>query len=235
MFFKSALLSIAVAATLAGCASPMQQAEKQASINQANTPLETKITVPFNEKQAKEAMELGPTNIKGVLYHKVKNGGKNSGVDPLLALTPPVYLANVDVSLYPVTDHLLELIRLENENKKRNTLFSKEKQLRKYIPDPKIFKYSLATKTDESGRYFFKSLKPGRYYVLAQSQDIFTTGTETVANGASDVRDAWGYVGTVQHYRDQSFRVKTPVDYSEIIEVKSGQKELVLESRMRYN
>lgn len=36
MNFKSALLSVAVAATLAGCASPMLQAEKQASVDQAN-------------------------------------------------------------------------------------------------------------------------------------------------------------------------------------------------------
>ena len=44
----------------------------------------------------------------------------------------------------------------------------------------------------------------------------------------------WGYIGTVQHYKNQDFRVKTPVEYAEFIEIKSGQQELVLESRMRY-
>jgi hypothetical protein len=229
------ILSLIIATGLAGCVSPMQKADNDAKQKQLNTPLETKVTVPFNEKQAKEAMQLGPTNIKGVLYHKVTNGGKRSGTDAPLTMNPAVYLANVDVYLYPATDHLIELIRLENENKKRNLAFSRDKQLRKYVPDSRMFKYCLVSKTDDSGRYFFKSLKPGRYYVFADSQDIFTTGTERVQAGVSEIRDAWGYVGTVQQYKDQSFRVKTPVEYGEFIEVKSGQKEMVLESRMRYN
>ena len=234
MNFKSALLSVAVAATLAGCASPMLQAEKQASVDQANTPLETKITVPFNEQQAKAALETGPTNIKGVLYHKVKSGGRQSGADPIIALGSPVYLKNVAVALYPVTDHLLEFVRLDNENKKRKYFFSKNKQVKKLIADPNFYKYSIGTKTDANGRYFFNSLKPGRYYVVAESQNVFTTGTERVSAGTSNISDVWGYIGTVQHYKNQDFRVKTPVEYAEFIEIKSGQQELVLESRMRY-
>ena len=234
MNFKSALLSVAVAATLAGCASPMLQAEKQASIDQANTPLATKITVPFNEQQAKAALETGPTNIKGVLYHKLIRGGRQSGGDPIIALGSPVYLKNVNVFLYPVTDHLLEYVRLDNENRKRKGFFSKDKQVREFITDPSFSKYSIVSKTDANGRYFFNSLKPGRYYVVAQNQDIFTTGTERVSAGTSNISDVWGYIGTVQHYKNQDFRVKTPVEYAEFIEIKSGQQELVLESRMRY-
>ena len=42
----------------------------------------------------------------------------------------------------------------------------------------------------------------------------------------------WGG-GTVQHYRNQNYQLKTAIDYSEFVEIKPGQNEITLESRMR--
>jgi hypothetical protein len=230
---KSVIICLLIASVLCGCATPMQQAEQQAHTAQLNTPVIEKVAIPFDEKQAKAALQIGDATIKGVLYHKVKTGGKDAGSDPTLSLTPASFLTGVEVRLYPETAHLTELLRLEKENR-RSRAWSKNTQLKEYVPDERIFNYMLVTKTDKSGRYFFQKLKPGRYYVFVATQDIITTGSETVRDGTSVVSDGY-YSAEVAHYRNQDFRVKTPVDYGETVEIKPGQKELKLESRMRYN
>ncbi|WP_428025688.1 hypothetical protein [Arcobacter sp.] len=230
--YKVGFFSFMVVWMLSGCAGQMQQADNEARIKQLNTPVDVKVGVPFDEAQAKVALALGNCNLKGVLYHKVISYGKSAGQDPLLSMSSAKYLSNVDVVLYPVTAHLLELMRLEDENLSRLSLWSKDKQLKRFIPDERIYKYSLITKTDKFGRYFFNQLKPGRYFIIVADQDIFSTGTEVVRDGTSVVSDGY-YSADVAHYRNQNFRVKTPVHYEEYIEIKPEQKELVLESRMR--
>lgn len=232
---KSTLMGLLIAAALSGCASPMQQADNDANVRQVNTAVEEKVIVPFDEAQAKAAMQLGDSTIKGVLYHKVSMGGKNAGSDPPLSIAPARFLTDVKVSLYPATAHLTELLRLEKENR-RSRAWSKTAQLKQYTPDERVFKYMLVAQTDASGRYFFKNMKPGRYYIVAQNQNVSSTGSETIVDGVAVVSNGWGVpVGTVQQYRNQDFRVKTPVEYGEFVEIKSGQKELKLESRMRFN
>lgn len=227
-----AAFSLMVVLMLSGCVSPMQRADSEARNQQLNTPVDVRVGVLFDEAQAKAAMALGNANIKGVLYHKVTSGGKYAGADAALTLNPARYISNVDVMLYPVTAHLLELMRLEEENRGRLRPWSADKQLKRFIPDERLYKYSLKTKTDEHGRYFFNQLKPGRYLVFVADQDVTSTGTETVRDGTSVVSD--GYYSTeVAHYRNQDFRVRTPVHYEEYVEIKPGQKEMVLESRMR--
>ncbi|MGB4812855.1 MAG: hypothetical protein WBP13_10320 [Methylophilaceae bacterium] len=222
-----------VSALTTGCASQMQVADQDAKFKQLNTPLKTKVAVPFDEKQAEAALQLGSTTIKGVLYHKITGGSKHNGFEPVdapLTLTPAKQISGVEMRLYPVTNHLLELVKLEDENRRsnRSRRFSKDKQLREYIADPNMYKYSLASKTDEHGRYSFKPLKPGRYYVVATTQDVTTYGTGLVEVGVSE----WGS-GSATHYRNQDYTLRTPIDYAEFVEVKPDQKEIVLESRMR--
>ena len=233
MFLKSVLLSVAVATSLAGCTSQMEIANQDAKYKQLNTPLKTQISVPFNEEQARTALQSGSANIKGVLFHKITNGQKHNGFEPIdasLTFRPAKPISGVEMYLYPVTDHLLQLLKLEDENRrsKRSRRFSKDKQLREYIADPRLYKYSFSAVTDEQGRYYFKTLKPGRYYIVAETQDINTHGTDMVPIGMSD----WGG-GTVQHYRNQNYKLKRPIDYSEFVEIKPGQNEITLESRMR--
>jgi hypothetical protein len=233
MHYKSKFLNIIISVALVGCASPMQQADNAANIQKLNTAVDVKVAVPFDEAQAKSAIGLGSSTIKGVLYHKVSSNGKYAGADAALTLNPAKYISGVDIFLYPVTAHLQELMRLENENRSRSMPWSNDKQLKRFIPDNRMYKYALITKTDEHGRYFFNQLNPGRYLVIAADQDVTSTGTETVRDGTSVVSDGF-YTAEVAHYRDQNYRVRTPVHYEEYVEIKPGQKEMVLESRMRY-
>lgn len=236
MNLNSALIVSVFFCTLAGCASTLDQADRQAKIKQLDTPVDEKITVPFDEAQAKAAMMPGDTTLRGVLYHKVRNGGKYAGEDTTLTLAPSTFLSGVDVFLYPVTAHLLELIRLEEDNKKRvkpGFFRGERKQLKNFIPDQRLYKYSRKTKTDAQGRYFFKDLKPGSFYIFVPSQNIISTGTELVRDGSSVVSNGI-YSAEVAHYSNQDFRVKTEVQYSEYVDIAPGQKEIKLESRMRF-
>jgi hypothetical protein len=236
MRLRSFVTSAGLSVCLLACASPMQKADNDAKLRQANTPVEEKVATPFDEKQAKAAMVEGDATIKGVLYHKVvTSGGKNAGSDPPFSIAPAKFLTGVKVWLYPETAHLTELLRLEKENRRSRT-WSKTAQLKHYVTDERLYKYRLESTTDTSGRYFFYKMKPGRYYIVAQNQNVTSTGSEPVVDGVAVVSNGYGVpIGTVQQYRNQDFRVKTPVEYGEFVEVKNGQKELKIESRMRFN
>lgn len=232
--YKPAVLFICFVVT--GCASPMQKADREAAIREANTPVEEKVITPFDEKKAMIAMQEGEATIKGVLYHKVvTTGGTNAGSDPPFSIAPAKFLPGVKVWLYPESAHLVELLRLEKENR-RNRIWSKKSQLKHYVPDSRLYQYRLEATTDSSGRYFFPKMKPGRYYIVAQNQNITSTGSETVIDGVAVVSNGFGVpIGTVHQYKNQNFNVKTPVEYGEFVEVKHGQKELKVESRMRFS
>jgi len=210
----------------------MQQADKAASIQQANKPVKVKVAVPFDEAQAKEAMALGNTTIKGVLYHKVTSRGQYAGEDKLMTLEPAHYIKGLNVYLYPVTAHLTELIRLEKENR-RQRVNNKTAQLKEFVPDERFYKYALQSKTDEQGRYFFNQLKPGKYMIVAQNYDVSSRGTGVVRDGTSVVTNGI-YAAEVAHYRTQEYNVGTIVEYQKEVEVAPNQKEMVLESRMRF-
>jgi hypothetical protein len=229
--FKICFSSFAIAFMIIGCASQMQQADSQARIKQLNTPVDVKVTVPFNEAQAKTAMELGNSTLRGVLYHKLTFRGRNV-YDAPFSIVSANYISNANVILYPVTEHLLELMRLEEENSHRYDFSSKDKQLKKFIPDDRMYKYSIKAKTDEYGRYFFYQLKPGRYFVITSDQDIISTGTEKVSDGNTVITDGF-YTANATHYKNQEFRVRATVRYDEYVDIKPGDKEVVLESRMR--
>ena len=228
------IIGLSVVLVLSGCASPMQKADDDAKLRQANTAVEEKVAAKFDEKQAKAAMQEGGATIKGVLYHKVSTGGTNAGSDAPFSIAPAKFLTGVKVWLYPETAHLSELLRLEKENR-RSRAWSKTAQLKSYVTDDRLYKYRLESTTDASGRYFFYKMKPGRYYIVAQNQNVTSTGSETVVDGVAVVSNGFGVpIGTVQQYRNQDFRVKTPVEYGEFVEVKAGQNEVKLESRMRF-
>ncbi len=217
---------------LAACASPTQKAEKAAALEKADTPVKVMVTVPFNEAQARAAMQPGTHQISGVLFHKIaNNAGRNTGSDPLL-LGHSKTMANVNIQLYPASDHLLEAARLNMENSKARVR-SKTVQLTHYVANPAVFNYMRKTTTNKHGLYVFDNLQPGRYFLQADTQEVITTGTETVEAGRTTVTNGLGiYAGTGVHTQTQNYRVKTTVDYEEVVEIKPGQTELKLESRM---
>lgn len=234
MKLKSVFIGGLFISALSGCASTLDQADREAKIKQLDTPVEEKVAVPFDEAQAKAALLPGSATLKGVLYHKVRSGGKYAGEDTTVTLAPSVFLSNTNVYLYPVTAHLLELNRLEDDNRRRFGLgfFSEKKQLKHFIADQRLFKYSRMATTDSHGRYVFNNLRPGKYYLFVLPKNILSTGTEEVRNGTSVVTNGI-YSAEVAHYNKQDFRAKTTVEYSEYVDIGSGQNEVRLESRMR--
>lgn len=234
----SVLLSLGLVGMLVACASPSEIAEREAERNRLNTPMQVKVTVPFNEAQAKAAMAYGNTNLNGVLYHKLEFRGRVVH-DGALTLRSPHLLEGVTMLLYPVTEHLLELNRLEEENAKafkrsrgNRVAFFSGVQLKHFIPDPLMYKYSLKTKTDKYGKYTFEKLRPGKYFVIAIDQSISSSGYEDVRTGTSYVSNGY-YGANVAHYTTREFTVRSRVGYNEIVEVTAGQGQLALESRMR--
>lgn len=233
-----AIVGLSLLGLLAACSSPMQVAQEQELRNRLNTPLKVPVGVPFNEAQAKAAMAYGNTNLNGVLYHKLEFRGRNVFDGPL-TLRSPNFLAGVTLVLYPVTDHLLELNRLEEENAKafkrsggNRVAFFSGIQLKHFIPDPLLYKYSMQTKTDKFGKYTFEKLKPGKYFIIAIDQDISSSGYEDVRSGTSYVSNGY-YGANVAHYTTREFTVRSRVGYSEMVEIAPGQTQLSVESRMR--
>jgi hypothetical protein len=217
---------------IAGCAqtSVLDKADKAAEIKQANTAIETKISTPFDEEQARKAMEPGSSSIRGVLFHRIRAKTGYAGEKIASVKAAAVYAPNVTIYLYPLTEHLKEQRRLENENKKKR-MRSNSVQLTNYIADKRMFNYMRHTKTDELGRYFFTDLKPGRYYLLADSYVVNSTEFKLVEVGTSVATDGL-YTVEGKHYRKEYYPVQTWVDYESEVEIKTGQKELKLDSGM---
>lgn len=209
----------------------MEHADRNAVQKQAANPIKEKVTVPFDENQAKAAMAKGSSRIKGVLYHRVTTSGPYAGGDYILSAEPAVHLKGITVILLPETEHLKEWLKLEKDSRSKRRS-SKEAQLVQYVPDPRMAKYSLKTKTDEHGRYFFNNLKPGRYFVLADDVEVNSTGSSIVQDGVSVITSGY-FTSQAAHYRTQNHGVVTVVEYGEFHEIKPNQNELVIESRMR--
>ncbi len=88
-----------------------------------------------------------------------------------------------------------------------------------YILDPKFSQLSLATKTDEYGRYGFKNVKPGKYYVLSEN----VTGHRTVL---AHFYDDYGY--------DHPRQIDSPADleFNKILNITQSDGVYKFESRM---
>ncbi len=239
-------IAISVAMLLTACASEMQRAEanaqRQALDKQLNTPVDVKVDKPaFDEAQAKAALIEGGATIKGVVFHKIRSGGPDAGRDAaLLNFSRGTPMAGVKVYLYPATAHVLELSRLEREN--RSARRRGKAQLKNFHGDPRVYKYVLVAITDANGLFEFPKMRPGRYLVLAENMMITSNGSETVVTGfhqeGSGVYMVSGGVGaeiprTVVDQEQRNFRVNTEVEYSEVIEVPNGNAVVKIEARMR--
>lgn len=216
---------------LSACASPMEQADRNAQRQTAAVAIKEKVSVPFDESQAKAAMGKGASRMKGVLYHRVTMNGRYAGGDYILSLEPAVQVKGVTVMLFPETEHLKEWLKLERDNRGKR-MRSRDNQRVDYIPDPRMWKYAIKTKTDQHGRYFFNNLKPGKYFVMADDVEVNSTGYSVVQDGVSVITSGY-FTSQAAHYRAQNHGVVTVVEYGDFHEIKPGQGELVVESRMR--
>ena len=226
---------------LASCASEMRRAENKAHNQQLDTPVIVKVTTPpFDEAYAKAAMAKGSSTIKGVVFHKIANGGKDAGRDAgLLNFASGTPMPNVRVYLFPATEHIKEIFRLEDENRAQRVW--RKVQLKSFDGDPRAYKYVLIAKTDSNGLFEFTEMRPGNYLLVAENMFITSNGQETIPVGTS--YETAGYVVSrygateiprmVVHTEESPFRVKTEVSFNKVINVPANNTVVKVEARMR--
>lgn len=226
---------------LASCGSEMRRAEMKVQDQQLDTPVTVTVTSPpFDEAYAKTALAKGSSTIKGVVFHKIINGGKQAGRDaPILNFSQGSPISGVTVYLYPATEHVKEIVRLESENRSQRAW--RKVQLKRFVGDPRIHKYALATKTDGNGLFEFTEMRPGNYLIYVENMLITSSGQETVPVGTR--YKTAGYVVSrhgvtdvprlVVQTEEQHFRVKTEVGFNEIVNVPANNTVVKMEARMR--
>lgn len=222
----------AIALSMSGCggANALVQANVMANRDALAKPKDVPVPVPFDVALAGRALEKGPTTVSGVLYHQLSLKAPVS--DPIWTMRPPTLMPKVKMFLYPDTPHLQALLKLEKENKEGRKRAPRKVQLTRYIPDTNFYRYAIFATTDEYGRYAFTELKPGRYYIIAQSQEISTSGVARVVTGTAYTTDGY-YGANTTFYKDEEYEEHNMVAFDEFVEVKPGDKEIKLESRMR--
>lgn len=147
-----ALLAMSACTSVSG--DPVDRADRLAQALEPRIP-----KTPFDEAQAKAALKPGNVEIKSVLVSCYGRG--------VACMQGGVPVTNTSVYLYPYTPYLQEYLGMEKQLKadiKKHHEYSAVK----INLDPKFSQYSLTAKTDEYGRYSFKRVKPGKYYVLSE-------------------------------------------------------------------
>lgn len=233
---------LAVGLWLGGCASEnmVRKTDRQA---EAAKPVLVLPSAPFDARQAAAALAPGKAGIEGVLFFKLKaRGTQVATIDPVRMLIKPTRAAGTTVTLYPATPHLVEWVRLKDEqdDAKRFPLRgllggSGPRDIRF---DEAVERYRRQAVTDENGRYSFRQLRPGRYVLLAEYKasgsydEVVQTGMSTYS-GVS-VGGLGGSVqgGTAQHYGVETRRYQQLMGYRTVVDVGSDGQVLELESEM---
>ncbi len=199
----SVLLGLASCAAIEG--DRVDRADRSAKNNEPREPKSV-----FNEAQAKEALKPGNVEIKSVLVHCYGQG--------IGCIKGSLAVENTGVWLYPYTEYLQEYLNMSKK-------LAYEKSHRtglndvKIIVDPRLKSYVLSTKTDKYGRYSFKNIKPGKYYI--ESENV--VGHRTVVR---HIYDASGY--------DVGGPEDSPADlgYNNIFEITQTSGVYKFESKM---
>ena len=137
---------ILLAAILLTACNPVRNADRMAQKKQKV------VLYPeanFDKELANKQLSIGKSTVRGVVF---KSTNKMSLVNA------KAYGAYVKVELFPVNDYLMAWynLREKKENKKTNVYMSEE-----------AYSMRLETTTDEYGRFEFKELKPGKYFIQA--------------------------------------------------------------------
>lgn len=107
----------------------------------------------FNEAQAKEQLSRGKSMIKGQAYIEGRALLTNKKFEQTLYIRQGQI-----ISLYPVTDYLLEYLELKKKNKEGKRIAAISSLANAYKID-----YEIIT---ETGDFLFINLKPGKYYII---------------------------------------------------------------------
>ncbi len=159
-------------------------ADKRAQMYAPRTP-----KTVFNEEEAKKALEPGEVEIKSVLISCYGRG--------LFCKGDAEPIKSTRVFLWPYTTYAQELIDMQNKLAADTRMNPKYEKVVINMDD-KYFKYMLVAKTDEYGRYSFKQLEPGKYYIVSDNvvgnrgvnvttYDATGTGHTTVASDLANL------------------------------------------------
>lgn len=156
----------------------------------------------FNKEVAGNQLTAGKSTIKGALY---KSTNKMSVVGA------KAYGKGIKIDLFPVNDYFIAWYKLREKKEARRTAV--------YMSD-EAYSMRLETKTDNYGRFEFKEMKPGKYFLQA-FMSTYKSGYQDVTVGTN----SYG----MQFYQKQYYqiekkhRVEKFVDITtdgEIVEVK---------------
>lgn len=109
---------------------------------------------PFNEEQAKQQLSKGKSMIKGIAFIEGRALLTNKKTEKTLYVR-----SGQTVSLFPVTDYLLEYLELTKKNKEGVRVAAISPLANAYKIDYKVI--------TETGDFLFINLKPGKYYLIS--------------------------------------------------------------------
>lgn len=149
----------------------------------------------FPEAQAKEQLGPGKSMIKGVAFIEGRALLTNAKTEQTLYVRK-----GQTISLYPLTDYLLEYLELKKKNKEGKRIAAISSLASAYKFDYKII-------TDR-GDFLFINLKPGKYYIIGEVHYAGGVGAVEVADileikhdgevinlELKKINKGWGYDG----------------------------------------
>ncbi|WP_240008091.1 carboxypeptidase-like regulatory domain-containing protein [Pseudaquidulcibacter saccharophilus] len=178
------------------------------------------IKQTFDEAATKKALEYGNTSINGVLYSQASADGYDALV--FTKKNPIKFAKKRKVYLYPITPYLVEYVNLYKKNRGDNN-----QQLREIRADQRLFDNSIYVVTDEYGRFSFPNMKPGRYFLHAESD---LQGEDNVDVETGYTKYIGGGMGV--SYETQTRSWSKPVICEMEIEVKPGEKVKQIDARL---
>ncbi|MGB4811621.1 MAG: hypothetical protein WBP13_03940 [Methylophilaceae bacterium] len=232
---------------LSGCAeTAYQTAQTQANEASKSKPIDVAINAPFNANDAKAALAPGNLTINGVMYSRLNITGRDDLTWPQSPLVKNRPFVNMPVYLYPATPYVEEYAKQLNEQDKKvksfwlgnpNKYFNPKPQAKNIIFSNEAAKYRLVTKTDNFGRYSFKNIKPGKYYIYCEG-NIYGTYNKEVYAGSSTYSDGtgiYGEHGSIDHTRLEPVNYKTYIMYLEATTITESKTTAPIDSRLRVN
>lgn len=163
----------------------------------------------FDSLQAKSAIAYGETTVKGIAFTKPKTmyGYK-------APLAERIYANHITVELFPLTPYFQEWYNLKDkeENLKKNKIV---------FMDNSAYRYRITCETNSKGEFSFPKMKPGKYIIIGTLPWTNTKSYDQYTGSG------YGNYGGRTDYYERQYYTTTHSDFlMQIIEVKSGEKEL---------
>ncbi len=163
----------------------------------------------LDSAEAKAAIAVGETTIKGVAFTKPKTiyGYK-------APLAERIYANHILIELFPMTPYYQEWYNLKKneENLKKNKIV--------YM-DRAAYKYRVTCETNSKGEFTFPKMKPGKYLIVG-TLPWYNTKSYDQYTGSG-----YGNNGSVTDYYQRQYYSTTHSDFlMEVVEVPADKKEV---------